>query len=80
MTAFAFEGGRCGKERPAEEGAGRQQLHRGLETGKKPPPFSRNLAQRRPGNMIYRTDWEHFLEDRRLARARRTECQIRMLR
>jgi hypothetical protein len=60
MTAFAFGGGRCGKERPAEEGTGRRQLPRRLETGKKPLPFSRNLAQGRPGNMIYRTDWGHL--------------------
>jgi hypothetical protein len=32
-------GGRCGKERPAEEGAGRRQLHRRLEAGRRLPPF-----------------------------------------
>ena len=37
MIDCVLEGGRCGKERPAEEGAGRRQLHRRLETGKKPP-------------------------------------------
>jgi hypothetical protein len=44
-----FRGGRCGKERPAEEGAGRRQLHRRLEAGRKRPslylvdPLSRLL-------------------------------------
>jgi putative PIN family toxin of toxin-antitoxin system len=32
-VCFCNWGGRCGKERPAEEGAGRRQLHRRLEQG-----------------------------------------------
>ncbi len=32
-------GGRCGRERPAEEGAGRRWLHSRLQAGRSLPPF-----------------------------------------
>jgi hypothetical protein len=32
-------GGRCGRERPAEEGAGRRWLYRRLQAGRSLPPF-----------------------------------------
>src|SRR5258707_7724866 len=36
---LCFSGGRCGRERPAEEGAGRRWLHSRLQAGRSVPPF-----------------------------------------